>query len=166
MVKNDFLDTIKGFTEEAIKELILPVRVQSENEAQSYRAADVYKMRLPDSTSATKKAPYIIHSIITSADKQPAGERTQSTLQLRSVFCVYCDNEQEGALYLLELMERWREQVLRTRVLNKRYELDLRTAMESLFYPAEDTAPYFLGETVSTWKMPTVEREVNKWLRE
>lgn len=166
MVKNDFLDSIKAFTEEAIKELILPVRIQSAGEQQSYRAATVYKMRLPDSTSATKKAPYIVHSVITSTDKQSPGELTQSSAQLRSVFCVYCEDEQEGALYLLELMERFREQVLRTRVLDGRYALDLETPMESLFYPAEDTAPYYLGETVSTWRLPPIEREVSKWLRE
>lgn len=165
MVKNDFLDAIKAFTEEAVGELILPCRVQSGNEAQTYRAADVYKMRLPDSTSAAKKAPYIIHAIITSSDKQPTGEHLSSTLQLRSVFCVYHSNEQEGALALLELMERFRVQLLKIVTLEKRYQLDLSAAMESLYYPAEDTAPYFLGETVSTWRVPTVEKEVSEWLR-
>lgn len=28
------------------------------------------------------------------------------------------------------------------------------------YYP-DDTAPYFVGEMISTWKLPPVEREVN-----
>ena len=164
MVRNDFLDSMKAFTEDAVKDYILPVRRQDTTETQEYRCAAVYKMRLPDSRSAQKKAPYIIHQIVTADDAQTEGELVKSSLLLRSIFCVYSADEQEGALMLLELMERFRVKLLRTRVLDKRYALDLTaSAMQSLIYP-DDTAPYFAGEIATTWLMPAINREVPQWL--
>ena len=58
------LEELKAVTEDAVKDLIMPVKIQSENEEQQYRAAEVYLMRLPDGSAAKKKAPYIILSLI------------------------------------------------------------------------------------------------------
>lgn len=159
----DLLERLKEVTQDAIKDLILPVRIQREGEDQSYRSADVYLMRLPDSKSATKKAPYIIHQLITGRDMQEEGQRVTSTVQVRSIFCVYSDDEQEGGLMLLGLMERLRIKLLKQVVIGERYQLDLTQAAEALIYP-DDTAPYFAGEMVTTWKIPSIEREVRQWL--
>lgn len=159
----DLLERLKEVTQDAIKDLILPVRIQREGEDQSYRSADVYLMRLPDSKSATKKAPYIIHQLITGRDMQEEGQRVTSTVQVRSIFCVYSDDEQEGGLMLLGLMERLRIKLLKQVVIGERYQLDLKQAAEALIYP-DDTAPYFAGEMVTTWKIPSIEREVRQWL--
>lgn len=165
MNKNEFLDTLKTFTEKAVSELILPCRVQGKGEEQSCRAAEVHKMRLPDSKAATKKAPYIIHQIITSEDVQQEGKKTEAHVQLRSIFCVYCDDEEEGSLMLLELMERVRIALLRTRLLDNRFLLDITASpMQMLIYP-DDTAPYFAGEMLTVWRLPAVEREVREWLQ-
>lgn len=154
------LDQLKAFTEETIKDLILPVRQQKEDKAPPEpRAAQVYRMRLPDGTAAFKKAPYIIHQIITGSDQQPGGQRLESKAQVRSIFCVYSENEEEGALMLLNLMERLRIELLRKVVIGRQFELDLDTGLEYLLYP-DDTAPYFAGEMVSMWKLPEVRREV------
>ena len=159
----DLLERLKEVTQDAIKDLILPVRIQREGEDQSYRSADVYLMRLPESKSATKKAPYIIHQLITGRDMQEEGQRVTSTVQVRSIFCVYSDDEQEGGLMLLGLMERLRIKLLKQVVIGERYQLDLTQAAEALIYP-DDTAPYFAGEMVTTWKIPSIEREVRQWL--
>ena len=159
----DLLERLKEVTQDAIKDLILPVRIQREGEDQSYRSADVYLMRLPDSKSATKKAPYIIHQLIIGRDMQEEGQRVTSTVQVRSIFCVYSNDEQEGGLILLGLMERLRIKLLKQVVIGERYQLDLTQAAEALIYP-DDTAPYFAGEMVTTWKIPSIEREVRQWL--
>lgn len=137
----------------------MPSKIQKANEEPNYRAAKVYKMRLTDSKAATKKAPYILHQIITGKDHQPPGKRMASSTVVRTIFCVYCDDEQEGSLMLLNLMERLRIELLRQVVIGAQFTLDLQEGMETLVYP-DDTAPYFAGEMVSTWKMPSVEREV------
>ena len=84
------LDRLTEFTRDAVKDLLLPARQQENDvEAPAMRAAEVYKMRLPDSGSAKKKAPYIIHQVVTTNDLQPQGERIHATAKLRTVFCVY-----------------------------------------------------------------------------
>lgn len=153
------LVALKKFTLEATSELIMPVRVQRKDEERTFRAADVYLMRLPDSKSPTKKAPYILHQLITAKDQQLPGKNVDSSALIRSVFCVYNEDEQEGGLMLLNLIERLRIALMRQIVIDKRYKLLLNPAMEGLIYP-EDNAPYFAGEMVSTWKIPAIEREV------
>lgn len=160
MTRVILLERLKAFTEDAISELLLPTKMQKGDTEQEYRVADVYKMRLPDSTAAQKKAPYIIHQLITAKDSQPRGSLGESVAKIRSIFCVYSEDEQEGALLLLNLMERVRIALLKERVVGSQFELLLDDeGMEALIYP-DDTAPYFAGEMVSNWRLPAVEREV------
>ena len=157
------LECLKKFTQNAVKDLILPIRIQKKDEKQVYRPADVYLMRLPDSNSATKKAPYIIHQLLTTKDLQEEGHSPTSGVQVRSLFCVYSDDEQEGGLMLAGLVDRFRISLLREVVIGKRYSLNLKAGAEALFYQ-DNTAPYFAAEMVTTWKIPSIEREVRKWL--
>lgn len=50
--------------------------------------------------------------------------------------------------------------LLRQVVIGEQFTLDLEAGLEVLVYP-DDTAPYFVGEMISTWILPPVEREVN-----
>lgn len=159
----NLLEQLKAVTDDAVKDLLLPVRAQKGDTVTVDRPATVYKMRLPDSTSATKKAPYIIHQIVTSKDTQPSGQLEAGNAVVRSIFCVYCNDEQEGALHLLNLMERLRIRLLQDVVIGEQFELDLEAGVEALIYP-ENTAPYFAGEMSTTWKMPSVERKWREWL--
>lgn len=160
MTRITLLERLRDFTKEATAELMMPMRMQKGDAEQKYRPADVYLMRLPDGTSATKKAPYVLHQLITGKDQQPSGNRIESTAHIRSICCVYNDDEQEGGLMLLNLMERLRVALLKQVVIGNQFTLDLDAGLEVLIYP-DDTAPYFVGEMISVWKLPTVEREVS-----
>lgn len=163
MNRIDLLEQLKIVTAAEIKDIILPVRLQKGDDAQQYRAADVHLMRLPDSSAAQKKAPYIIHQLITGKDAQAQGEQSSASTVIRSIFCVFNDSsEEEGALMLLNLMERLRIRLLRQVVIGGRYQLDLVSGVESLVYP-DETAPYFAGEMISTWILPAIKREVTTW---
>lgn len=162
MTTYDFMFALKEFTEGAIAELKLPVRTQETDVSDpADKTPDVYLMRLPDSTSAKKKAPYVLHQFVTGDDSQAQGKKDEDIITVRSVFCVYDEDEQKGALSLLELMERVRIKLLRQRVIDNRFELcmDPGRSLQRLVY-AEDTAPYYVGEMVSTWTLPKIEREV------
>ena len=75
MTKVVLLKQLKEFTEQRTKDLLLPVASQKDDkEPPEDRAADVYRARLPDSRAAKKKAPYILHQVITGKDAQPAGQ--------------------------------------------------------------------------------------------
>jgi hypothetical protein len=117
-------------------------------------------MRLPDSSAAQKKAPYIIHQIITGKDWQSESNREHAAATVRSIFCVYHDDEEEGGMLLLELMERLRIHLMKKIVIGRQFQLELEQGLEMLIYP-DDTSPYYNGEMMSTWILPRVEREVN-----
>lgn len=159
MTRIALLEQLRDFTKAVTKDIIMPTMMDKGDEEKTERPAEVYLMRLPDSRAAKKKAPYILHQLITGKDEQRSGERAESRAMIRTIFCVYHDNEQEGSLALLNLMERLRIELLRKAVIGNQFQLDLDASLETLVYP-DDTAPFFAGEIVSTWKLPAVEREV------
>lgn len=159
MTRITLLECLKDFTREVTAELLLPVRMQKDDTAPEQRPVQVYLMRLPDGASATKKAPYLLHQLVTAKDQQFVESGVASTAKVRSIFCVYHENEQEGGLLLLNLMERIRIALLKQVVIGRQFTLDLSAGVEVLLYP-DDTAPYFLGEMVTTWELPPIEREV------
>jgi len=164
MTKIFLLDALKAFTEEATKDLLMPVRMQKDDKEQPLpRAPDVYKMRLIKSSDAQKVAPYIIHGIITGRDSQTPNNRATGQTVVRSVFCVYNEDEQEGSLMLLNLMERYRIALLEKIMLEDRYQLDMEDGLDLIIYP-DDTAPYYAGEMVGTWIMPAVTRKVKEYV--
>ena len=144
--------------------MLLPVRPTEEESAPPPRPPGVYRMRLPQFRDATRKAPYILHQAITGKDAQAAGMRVpESSAVVRTVFCVYHEDGEEGALALLNLMERLRIALLEQVVLGKQFRLDLKAGLEALAYPDDAeprSAPYYLGEMISTWSLPGIERKV------
>ena len=161
MTKRDLLVVLKKFTEEATKDLIMPVRLQKgDTKEPEPRAADVYLMRLKKSSDAEKTSPHIIHSILTGNDKQPEGERAKASTLVRTVFSVYHDDEQEGSLMLLTLMERMRISLLKQVLLDDRFTLDTNEGLDTIIYP-DNIWPYYAGEMVTAWKIPAIYREVN-----
>ena len=71
MTRLNLLDALTSFTNEVMREILLPVRRQKGDEAEpAERPPLVYRQRLPDIKSATAKAPYILHQIVTGEDTQ------------------------------------------------------------------------------------------------
>lgn len=94
-------------------------------------------------------------------DVQQAGVRPEASAVVRTVFCVYHEDEEQGALSLLNLMEALRVALLERPVLPGPFALNLKAGLEALAYPDDGeprTAPYYLGEMISTWNMPPVVR--------
>ena len=169
--KVGLLYALKAFTELATGDMKLPVKRQSEDEKEPEpRAAAVHLTRLPDMKSFQKKAPFILHQAVTSEDalanvNKGTGlqirREMKSAAVIRSVFCVYHPNEEEGGLALLNLMETMRVGLLLFPLLDNVFELDLDEGISQMVYPetgGRGTAPYYLGEMVTTWKLPPVKR--------
>ena len=169
---NDLLLALKEFIEEAIKDLKLPVRSQSkEDEAavagdpdKEYRVPEVYRMRLPNSKEAKKKAPYVLVQLITTGDMQDERQIDDSYVVIRIILCTYNKDEQEGALALLNLASRIRIELLKKCVVgeNNAFWLDKTEKLEFMAYP-DDTAPYYAGEMIGVWHLPPIKREVQLW---
>lgn len=158
MSKVILLNELKTFTLGVTRDLIFPVAHQkADSQPPPPKAVDVFCTRLPDSSSAKKKAPYILHQFINGKDIQPPGQQVDRTAVVRSIFCVYNLNEQEGGLALLTLMDRLNISLLERPIVGAQFLLDLEAGVETLAYP-EPTAPYYSGEMITVWKLPPVRR--------
>ncbi len=81
---------------------------------------------------------------------------------VRLIFSVYNDDEQEGALSLLNIMETVRIALLKSTALGDMFCLNRKEGVETLIYP-DNTAPYFVGEMMTVWQLPPVEQDVCPW---
>lgn len=164
MTRVMLLENLKAFTLESTRDLLMPVKPSEEEEAPKPRAAGVHICHLPEFSSISRKAPCILHQIVTSKDvHHPGDPRPKSAAVVRSAFCVYNENEEEGGLMLLNLMERLRIALLRKVVIGRQFKLDLEAGLDTVVYDASGrpTRPYYLGEMISVWKLPyAMEREV------
>ncbi len=169
--KVGLLYALKAFTERATGGMTFPVKRQkTDAEEPEPRAPKVYLMRLPDMTSFDKKAPFILHQIVTGEDAivntrhGNAGATNMAlkcTAAVRTVFCVYHPDEQEGALALLTLMEQMRLALLTHPLLRKQFDMDMKEGVSQAIYPdngERGTAPFYLGEMVTEWNLPPVQR--------
>ena len=158
------LESLKARMEQDIKDLIMPVKAQKGDTEEETRPAEVWNGRLPDMKSTTKKAPYVLNTILTSRFRQVPGQPPESLVSVRTVYCVYNSDDHEGALMLLNLMDRIRISLQKNPIVDGKYELNMtEDGITDFVYP-DDTAPFFMGEMVTEWIMPPVEREVQKWL--
>ena len=92
--KTSLLEAFKERTIEATSEMLLPTQLQKGDIDAKEQPASVYIGRIPNMKQNMKKAPYILHQMVNSASKQTPGEQLQSKAIVRSVFCVYCEDEQ------------------------------------------------------------------------
>ena len=160
MTGTNFLDCFKAFTEDVVKDSLLPVKPSKKETEPENRRPAVHNMRLPDMKSTAEKAPYIINQIITTERSQEQTQRQKATATVRSIFCVYCPDEEEGGMMLLELMDRLEIALIKAGVIGKFYVLNLEEKVEKMIYP-DDTAPFYMGEMKTVWNFPPVEREVD-----
>lgn len=145
MTRVQLLNDLKLFCENAVKDMVFPLQVQKGDTKEQKSASTVYKMRLPDSKSYEKYAPYIIVQIVGGNHIQKAGQESLHTVKVRLVFCVYCENESDGAIMLLNVMDRVQEKLMESRVVGGVFELNCHEPFETQIY-YEDTAPFFGGE--------------------
>lgn len=159
MVKTKLVEDLQAFIEHSLENFILPVKPRKGDEEPVFRAPIVFKQRVPDSESATSKAPCALVQLTDGSDLQNAGDKLTSTATVRLVFMVYCEDEQEGAMNLLEVMERVRIDLLEMVFLNNQFMLDTTVGIETTIYN-DNTAPFYIGEMVTTWQVPPVKRKV------
>ena len=169
MTKITLLERLKEFSEIHTGDLLLPVQPQEDDvEPPADRPTTVYTPCLPELRSYARKAPFTTHEIVTSKDaavQRPGGGKfMQSTAVVRTCFCVYDPDEQKGKLVLLTLMERTRIALLEEVVIGGQFKLDLDAGVETLVYPGNPNqtavSPFYLGEMITTWHLPIVERKV------
>lgn len=162
MTKILLLEELKKFCENAVKDYRLPTAVQKGDTERIFRPPKIFRMRLSDSKAAEKIVPYIILQVVTGKDGQMEGEYPEASAVVRLIFSVYNEDEQEGALSLLNVMETVRIALLKNTALGDMFCLNREEGVETLIYP-DNTAPYFVGEMMTVWHLPPVEQEICPW---
>ena len=158
MTKVMLIENLKEFITNTVSSFSLPCQLAKGDAEQIFRAPEVHRMRLPDSNSATKKAPYIIVQAVEGDDFQKNSDVPLATCIVRLIFCVYCENEEEGAMMLLNVMERVRQALLETWVVGDCFRLDGEEGIGSIIYP-DDTAPFYAGEMIMKFFIPPIRRQ-------
>ncbi|MBE6012087.1 MAG: hypothetical protein E7234_05970 [Lachnospiraceae bacterium] len=150
---------LKNFIEDVIKDILLPVRVDRNSGENKQRMAKVYEMHLPDEDSETSQIPYVIIQFLKSTDNQKQGDNTEGSCMIRIIAATYSEDRQEGHMNILNLLTRIRISLLKERIIGKQFLLE--GPLELIVYP-DDTRPYYLGEIMVNFAMPTIEMEVQK----
>jgi len=158
MTAINLLECLEAFVKEKTADIMLQVKVRNRNQEEvKERAADVYKMRLPKKEDQTEKVPYILLQLLTGKDDKEDGEPEESVCKIRIVVATYSEDGSEGALDVLNVILRIRSELKKAGVVGERFVL--QNPLEYIVYP-DSTQPYYLGEMVTNWSIPTIEREV------
>lgn len=173
MTPNELLNELKRFIEEQTKDIILSVRPvnnkvfpepsgkkktdNADNEPLT-RAAEVHLMRLPNKDAETNQIPYILLQLLTGIDEQEQGKEPDSVCKIRIVFATYSEDASAGSMDLLNVITRIRVALLKQGVIGKQFTI--RKPLEYAVYP-DETGPYYFGEMLTIWGIPTIKREVN-----
>lgn len=170
------LEALKRFIEENTEDIILSVRPVKNKTVPvprargkaapteppegeiTERAAEVHIMRLPDKEAETQRIPYILLQFLTGTDEQKPEEQPDSECKVRIVVATYSEDGGEGATDLLNVLTRIRVALLKAGEVGKQFLL--RKPLEYIVYP-DDTNPYYLGEMLTIWEMPIIQREVH-----
>lgn len=160
MTPLDLLDAMKAYVERQTKDLILPTRVDRRSGETPERPAEVHEMALPNKNAETERIPYVLLQFLTSKDQQEPGELPESSCKIRIVAATYSEDKAEGSRGLLNLLTRIRTAFLRDGSIADRYLLKIskEQPLEMIIYP-DNTAPYYLGEMMTEWTLPTVNVE-------
>ncbi len=153
------LDDLQKFIEENTKDILLEVKVRTGPATEKERAAKVYKMGLPEKDDTTQQIPYILLKVLTGADDKADNEPKESGVKVRIVIATYSQDGEQGPMALLNLILRIRERLQKQHIIGGRFCLEY--PFEYIVYQ-DTTPPYYLGEIMTNWSIPTIEREVQE----
>lgn len=153
------LDDLQKFIEENTADILLEVRTRTGSAERKERAAKVYKLGLPEKDDAMQQVPYILLKILNGADGKIEGQPKSGEVRVRMVIAAYSQDGERGQMALLNLILRIRERLQKQHIIGGRF--CLKYPFEYLIYQ-DTTAPYYLGEVMTLWSIPTVEREVHQ----
>ena len=153
------LDDLQEFIEENTSDILLEVKVRTGQATEKERAAKVYKMGLQEKDDITQQIPYILLKVLTGADEKKESQPKSGEVRVRMVIATYSQDGEQGPMALLNLILRIRERLQKQHIIGGRFCLGY--PFEYIIYQ-DTTPPYYLGEIMTIWSIPTIEREVQK----
>ena len=111
----------------------------------------------PSLWSRAAGIPFFLLQFIKGSDDQKEGEQPESECAVRFVFATYSEDGGKGAMDVLNLITRIRVALIKAGVIGEQFSI--KRPIEYIVYP-DSTPPYFMGEMMTIWEMPTIQREV------
>lgn len=145
------LDAAAKFIGNATKDIILTSRERGADNKHITRPAHIYKMRLPDKEAETKQVPYILLQLVKGDDDDKTNKA-----QIRVVIATFSDKAPEGATNVAVIITRIQTELRKAGFLENKYGVE---KIEYLIY-GDELAPYYMGEMMITFDLPTIHREV------
>ena len=153
------LDDLQNFIEENTADILLEVKVRTGETTEKERAANVYKMGLPEKDDNTQQIPYILLKVLTGEDGKEDLQPKSSKVRVRMLIATYSQDGERGPLALLNLILRIRERLQKQHIIGGRFCLEY--PFEYIIYQ-DTTPPYYMGEIMTIWSIPSIEREVQE----
>ena len=149
------LNELKAFCEANTADLLLPVNVKMGDPAE-FRAPRVYLMRVPykSGESDEQQVPLILLRFETGLDEQ---ERGENTCVVRLIAAAYSEDEEEGALHVLNILTRLRVALMKQPVIGGQFTRVNK--LEYLVYP-DSKPPFYFGEMMTEFRLPEIRAEV------
>lgn len=160
MTPEILLDKLEEFARFHTKDIMLEVRVKrgTESTDDKRRAANIFQQDFPEPDDKTQKIPYILIQLLNGTDDWKPGQEPESECQIRMVFATYSENGSKGAADLLHLILKVKNELEAAGEVGGNQFL-LLYPVEYLIYP-DKTPPYHIGEMITKWSLPAIEREV------
>lgn len=156
MALNHLMDCLKQFTEDTLKDMVLPVKQENWTEQPLVRKIDVYKYMPPTHSDRKELVPYIMFQPLAGADEEDSQtHQRKSTLTVRGYIATFNYDGQQGQLSLVNIIERMRQALLTTGMIGDKYELEL--PFEYRIYD-DNVSPYHEAEFVTSWSIPVIQR--------
>lgn len=157
MTAVDLLNSLKAYCEEITKDMRLLARVPENGTESGERPPFVFVGNLPEKESEKKATPYILLKLLT---KKTDDE--ESVCRVRIICVTFSEDKQENYMQCLNLVTRIESRLLEDVVIDKRYSC--QKPIESMIYDS-DMEVYQVGELVTIWEMPRVQRNINQYFR-
>lgn len=155
MTALDLLEALKEYCEGCTKDLVMVSKVPKNGIQKAERAPRVFIGNLPDKESERKEAPYILLKLLTTKDSEE-----ESTATVRIVFVTYSQDKQENYIQCLNMLTRIKTGLLRDVVIGSCFSC--QKPVEGIMYE-DDLEVYQIGEIMTTWEMPPVKRDINRY---
>lgn len=156
MTPLELLESLKAYCEEITKDMLLVARVPENGTEAGERPPEVFIGNLPDKESEKRAAPYILLKLLT---KKVDDE--ESVCRVRIICVTFSEDKQENYIQCLNLLTKIETKLLEDVVVDNRYSC--QKPIESILYD-DDLEVYQIGEMMTIWEMPKVERNVRQYL--
>ena len=156
MTPLDLMESLKAYCEDKTKDMLLVARVPDNGTEAGERPPKVFIGNLPDKEAEKKQAPYILLKLLTTKD-----EDEESTAMVRIIVVTFSEDKQENYIQCLNVVSKIKSSLLEDVVIQERYSC--QKPIETIMYD-DDLEVYQIGEIMTTWEMPQVQRNINKYL--